>query len=91
MRNAEAPDGREQRIGGALDEADEPVDEWFCDAHEKERRGEADEAAGKNVEGVVLSDEDAACADDSGCCEEDGADPSVDEEAANAIAKAALA
>ena len=64
VRNAEAPDGREQRIGGALDQADEPVDEWSCDAHEKERRGEADEAARKNVERVVLPDEDAASADD---------------------------
>jgi len=73
VRNAEAPDGREQWIGGALDEADELADEWSCDAHEKKRRGEADEAAGENVEGVMLSDEDAAGGDDCGCCEEDGA------------------
>ncbi len=75
-----APDGREQRIGGAFDEADESVDERSCDAREKERGGEADEAAGEDIERVVRSDEHASRADYGGCGEKDGADYPVEEE-----------
>jgi hypothetical protein len=32
-------------------EPDEPVDEWSCDARKKKRGGEADEAAGENIDG----------------------------------------
>src|SRR6266511_2143426 len=69
VRNSEAPEGCEQRIGGALDDTDETVDELSCDAREKERGGEADQAAGEDIERVVRSDEHAACADNGGCGE----------------------
>ena len=62
-----------------FDETNEPVDERACDAGEKEGGGEADEAAGEDVERVVRSDEDAAYADDDGCGEEDGADYPIEE------------
>src|SRR6266511_4304524 len=80
VRNSEAPEGCEQRIGGALDDADETVDELSCDAREKERGGEADQAAGEDIERVVRSDEHASRADYGGCGEKDGADYPVEEE-----------
>jgi hypothetical protein len=54
-----APQWRNQRIGHALDEPYEPVEDRCRQAHDQKRGAEADEAAGQYVGGVVGTDEDA--------------------------------
>src|SRR5207302_688357 len=68
-----------QRIGHALDEPDDPVDDGGGEPYDNDGAAEADQAACENVAGVVGTDEDPAEADDRRGEEKDGPGNAVEE------------